>query len=120
MSKGKIALITILFAIATFVVPLLLLLALFSANDYAMSLYISVFGVMFFGSIGFLVAMVLSVKKDLTDKIEELKVQNAAIAFSLSEIKKQIKAQGANTPAPVAQEPKAEAKKATEKFDDFN
>ncbi len=113
MSKGKIALITLAFVAITLVAPLLILLALVDANSF--SVYIVVFGVMFFGSIGFLFAMLLKTKADIREMVDEIKVQNAAIAFKLTEMKKQgNNVQPSAEPKPMA---KAEVK---EKFDDFN
>ena len=113
MSKGKIALIVLGFVAITLGLPLVLLLALVDANNF--SVYIVVFGAIFFGSIGFLVAMVLKTKADITEQIEEIKVQNAAIAYKLTEMKKQ----GGLQSSPVEPKPvvKTEVK---EKFDDFN
>jgi len=63
MSKGKIALITLAFVAITLVAPLVILLALVDANNF--SVYLVVFGTMFFGSIGFLFAMLLKTKADI-------------------------------------------------------
>ena len=114
MSKGKIALITLAFVAITLVAPLLLLLALVDANSF--SVYIVVFGTMFFGSIGFLFAMLLKTKADIREMVDEIKVQNAAIAFKLTEMKKQ---GGLQQTTPVETKPTAKAEVA-EKFDDFN
>lgn len=113
MTKGKIALFVLIFILATMVVPLILLLALVDVNN--ISVYVVVYGIMFFGSIGFMVAMLFKTKSEIQEQIEELKVQNAAIAFRLTEMKKQGGiAQNATATMPeVKEEPK-------EKFDDFN
>ena len=113
MSKGKIALVVLVFVVVTFVIPLVLLLALVDANN--LSIYIAVFGVMFFGSIGFLFAMLLKTKSDIQEQIEEIKVQNAAIAYKLTEMKKQ------GNSVQLSVEPKPMVKtEVKEKFDDFN
>ena len=114
MSKGKIALITLAFVAITLVAPLLLLLALVDANSF--SVYIVVFGTMFFGSIGFLFAMLLKTKADIREMVDEIKVQNAAIAFKLTEMKKQ---GGLQQTTPVEPKPMAKTE-VKEKFDDFN
>jgi hypothetical protein len=114
MTKPKIALFVLIFILATMLVPLVLLLALVDANN--LSVYIVVYGVMFFGSIGFMIAMLFKTKSEIQEQIEELKVQNAAIAFRLTEMKKQggmIQQTPAVKPEEVKEEPK-------EKFDDFN
>lgn len=115
MSKVKIALITVAFALLTFVIPMVLMLALINVNAY--SVYYIVIGVAVFASFGFLFAMLLKMKSDISEQIEELKVQNAAIAYRLSEIKKQ--ASKAQPAAEDSQEQKAEKEK-KERFDEFN
>lgn len=113
MTKGKIALFVLIFVLVTMAIPLVLLLAFVDANN--ISVYIVVYGVMFFGSIGFMIAMLFKTKSEIQEQIEELKVQNAAIAFRLTEMKKQ---GGMVQQTPVAKpEVKEEPK---EKFDDFN
>ncbi|MBR2876845.1 MAG: hypothetical protein IKC01_06885 [Clostridia bacterium] len=111
MSKLRIALITFIFVLVTLVIPLVLLLAFVDANN--LSVYIVVFGVMFFGSIGFLLAMLFKTKSDIKEQIEEIKVQNAAIAFRLAEMKKQAKTQEQNNQTKVDETEKKE------NFDDF-
>ena len=113
MSKGKIALTVLAFVAVTFAVPLVLLLAFVDANS--ISVYIVVFGTMFFASIGFLFAMLLKTKADIKEQIEEIKVQNAAIAYKLTEVKKQ----GGLTQPVVEAKPEAKVE-VKEKFDDFN
>jgi hypothetical protein len=112
MTKSKIAVFVLVFVLATMVVPLILLLAFVDANS--ISVYIVVYGIMFFGSIGFMIAMLFKTKSDIQEQIEELKVQNAAIAFRLTEMKKQ----GA-APQPAAAKPEVK-EEPKEKFDDFN
>ena len=114
MSKGKFALTVLIFVVITLVIPLVLLLALVDANS--LSIYITVFGVMFFGSIGFLFAMLLKTKADIREMVDEIKVQNAAIAFKLTEMKKQ---GGLQQTTPVEPKPMAKTE-VKEKFDDFN
>lgn len=114
MTKGKIALFVLIFVLVTMVVPLILLLAFVDVNN--ISVYVVVYGIMFFGSIGFMIAMLFKTKGEIQEQIEELKVQNAAIAFRLTEMKKQggISTQVVSEAKPeVKEEPK-------EKFDDFN
>ena len=113
MSKGKFALTVLIFVVITLVIPLVLLLAFVDANS--LSIYITVFGVMFFGSIGFLFAMLLKTKAEIKEQIEDIKVQNAAIAYKLTEAKKQAKV----APTPVDAKP-VEKPQVKDKFDDFN
>lgn len=114
MTKGKIALFVLIFVLVTMAIPLVLLLAFVDANN--ISVYIVVYGIMFFGSIGFMIAMLFKTKSEIQEQIEELKVQNAAIAFRLTEMKKQ-GGMVQQTPAAKLEEVKEEPK---EKFDDFN
>ena len=113
MTKGKIALFVLIFVLVTMAIPLVLLLAFVDANN--ISVYIVVYGIMFFGSIGFMIAMLFKTKSEIQEQIEELKVQNAAIAFRLTEMKKQggMVQQTSTAKPEVQEEPK-------EKFDDFN
>jgi len=113
MSKGKVALTTLIFVAITFAVPFVLLLALVDANS--LSIYITVFGIMFFGSIGFLFAMLLKTKSDINEQIEEIKVQNAAIAYKLTELKKQ----GVLSQPTEKENIVEEKKEVKERFDDF-
>lgn len=85
MSKGKIVLFTLVFAVASFVVPLVLLMMFVSADN--IGAYFAVFGIVFFASVGFLCATVISVKKEVLKAISEIKVQNAAIAYRLAKEK---------------------------------
>ena len=113
MTKGKIALFVLIFVLVTMVAPLILLLAFVDVNN--ISVYVVVYGIMFFGSIGFMIAMLFKTKNEIQEQIEELKVQNAAIAFRLTEMKKQggIVQVSPDAKPEVKEEPK-------EKFDDFN
>ena len=113
MSKGKFALTVLIFVVITLVIPLVLLLALVDANS--LSIYITVFGVMFFGSIGFLFAMLLKTKAEIKEQIEDIKVQNAAIAYKLTEAKKQAKVAPISVDAKPVEKPQVK-----DKFDDFN
>lgn len=87
MSKGKKILIAVGYMLAFFVVPMLIILLFVSADS---RVYVAsfVFGIIFFLSFGIVISANLSQKYDLLTAIEELKVQNAALAFRLSENKK--------------------------------
>ena len=63
MTKGKIALFVLIFVLVTMAIPLVLLLAFVDANN--ISVYIVVFGIMFFGSIGFMIAMLFKTKSEI-------------------------------------------------------
>ena len=121
MSKGKIALVTVAFALVTFAIPFIVLL-IFVDADY-ISIYVTAFGSILALALGFIVALILSVKKNLLAVVEEIKVQNAAIAFKLSKTDLNVSAAPAQQePLPVSQQPAAApaAQPAVqEKYDDF-
>lgn len=82
MSVGKIILTVVIFVFAALIIPLVLLLLLVSAEN--VSVYVLVFGIIFFASVGLILALMLSMRKEFFAALEELKVQNAAIAYRLS------------------------------------
>ena len=95
MSVGKIILTVVIFVFAALVIPLILLLLLVSAEN--VGIYVLVFGIIFFASIGLILALLLSMRKELLAAMEELKVQNAAIAYRLSKNGKDAGAEPVNT-----------------------
>lgn len=95
MSVGKIILTVVIFVLAALIIPLVLLLLLVSAEN--VSVYVLVFGIIFFASIGLILALLLSMRKELLAAMEELKVQNAAIAYRLSKNGKDAGAEPVNT-----------------------
>ncbi len=110
MSLSKRIIFTAVFVVVALVIPLLLLIAFVDSSAH-FSVYVLVFGVIIFGSFGFILANIVSIRKNVETAMEELKIQNAAIAFKLTsvfkdnpealdELLKQV-----NTPAP-AEEPK--------------
>ncbi len=95
MSVGKIILTVVIFVLAALIIPLVLLLLLVSAEN--VSVYVLVFGIIFFASIGLVLALLLSIRKEFFAAMEELKVQNAAIAYRLSKNGKDAGAEPVNT-----------------------
>ncbi len=85
MSKKKIALFTLIFTLVFFVVPIILLVSFVSADD--LGTYFAVFGLIYFASLGFVCANVVSIKKEVLKAVSEIKVQNAAIAYRLAKNK---------------------------------
>ncbi len=80
--KKKILLI-IAFVVATLVLPAVILL-LFVDALYSFATYVVVFGLILFVILGFLVVNVFDIQLTLKKTVEELKMQNAAIAYKLS------------------------------------
>lgn len=108
MSKLKYVLFTLGFVAVALVIPLVLLLLFVSSEN--ISIYVLVFGIIFFASIGFIMALIISVKKDLLATIEELKVQNAAIAYRLSKVSKEEVEAMKQVDIPEVQQPSAVGK----------
>ena len=71
------------FILVVLVVPTFILLA-FVDTTSSFSTYIIVFGVIIFAVFGYLIATVRSMEKKLEDALEDLKMQNAAIAYKIS------------------------------------
>lgn len=96
----------IAFVLLTLVLPcVLLLLFVDSANGF--SVYVITYGVIIFAVLGYVVASVRNMEKKLEDTMEEIKMQNAAIAYKLTNVDNEI----APTPAPqqpIVQENKEE------------
>lgn len=85
----------IAFVLLTLVLPcVLLLLFVDSANGF--SVYVITYGVIIFAVLGYVVASVRNMEKKLEETMEEIKMQNAAIAYKLTNVDNEI----ASTPAP--------------------
>ncbi len=93
---------TVLFVVCTLVLPILLML-LFVDAENSFSAYEIVFGVIIFGILGYITVSVHQSTKEVHQAVEEMKLQNAAIAYKLTHT-----AEPANT-AEVKEEPKQEA-----------
>ena len=90
--------IVVIFVLATLVLPcVLLLLFVDSANGF--SVYVITYGVIIFAVLGYVVAGVRNMEKKLEDTMEEIKMQNAAIAYKLTNVDNEI------APTPVPQQP---------------
>ncbi len=83
MSIGKKILFVALFIVGTLVLPALILIGFVNA-DTNFSVYVITYGVILFGIFGYIIVSVKSMSKELHDAVEEMKKQNAAIAYKLS------------------------------------
>ena len=83
MSIKKKILLTIAFVVVTLIVPAVLLLLFVDALT-SFAAYVVTFGVILFAILGFIVISSIDVQTTLKKTVEELKMQNAAIAYKLS------------------------------------
>ena len=91
MSNLKKALFVVIFVVAVLIVPSIILLLTVDAST-GFGVYVIVFGIILFSIFGYIVASLRSLSKEVKDAVEEMKMQNAAIAYKLT-----------NSPAPSAQ-----------------
>lgn len=79
----KKVLFVICFILATLVLPaFVLLLFVDAATNFAV--YVVAFGVIIFAILGYIVASIHNMEKKLEETMEEIKMQNAAIAYRLT------------------------------------
>ena len=97
MSILKKLLFTALFVVVTLAVPGLILLMTVDASA-SFGAYVIVYGIIIFAVFGYLIVSIQSLSKEINRVLEEIKMQNAAIAYKLT-----------NTPV-AALEEKAETK----------
>ncbi len=71
------------FVLVTLVLPTLLMLFFVDVNS-RFSTYFVVYGLILFSIFGYIVASVRSMEKKLEDALEDIKMQNAAIAYKIS------------------------------------
>ncbi len=71
------------FVLATLVIPAFLLFA-FVDGTTGFPVYVSVYGIILFSILGYIIVSVKSVSKDVSSSLEEMKRQNAAIAYRLT------------------------------------
>ncbi len=76
-------LLTVAFVLCTLVVPILLLL-LFVDADSGFAVFVITFGVILFAILGYIFVSVHESNKIVRDAVEEMKMQNAAIAYKLT------------------------------------
>lgn len=83
MSMPKKLLFTAIFVVAVIFVPgLILLLTVDATNDF--SVYLLVYGIILFAIFGYIIVSIHSLSKEMKDALEEMKKQNAAIAYKLT------------------------------------
>ena len=83
MSLKKKILLTIAFVVATLVIPAVILLLFVDALNY-FAVYVVAFGVIIFLILGYIVISLFDIQNTLKSTVEELKMQNAAIAYKLT------------------------------------
>ena len=71
------------FILATLVLPAFVLLLFVDASQN-FAVYVITFGVIIFGILGYIVSSVREMEKKVETTMEEIKMQNAAIAYKLS------------------------------------
>ena len=71
------------FVLVTLVIPMLILLVFFDAAT-SFSAYVFVFGLIIFAILGYVVVSVRDMDKKLEETMDEIKMQNAAIAHKLT------------------------------------
>mgnify|MGYP003446181840 CR=1 FL=1 len=83
MSVFKKLLFVVVFVLATLVAPAIILLLTVDASK-SFSFYVIVFGLIIFGILGFIVVSLHALSKEFKEALEEMKMQNAAIAYKLT------------------------------------
>ena len=83
MSIKKKILLTVAFVVATLFVPIVLLLLFFDAMT-SFSAYVITFGIIIFAILGFIVISLIDIQITLKKTVDDLKIQNAAIAYKLT------------------------------------
>ena len=79
----KKALLVAAFVLATLIVPMFILLIFVDAS-MNISAYFIVYGLIIFSVLGYVIVSVRNMEKKLEDTLEEIKMQNAAIAHKLT------------------------------------
>ncbi len=83
MSIGKKILFVALFIICALILPAVILIGFVDSVNY-FSVYVIAYGIILFGIFGYIIVSVRSMSKELHDAVDEMKKQNAAIAYKLS------------------------------------
>lgn len=121
----------VLFVLLTLILPMIILLIFFDATTQ-FSAYVVVYGLIIFGVLGYVVSCVKNMEGELNKALEEIKMQNAAIAHKISggetanltaNIEKVVSAAKVSLnpeePLVVRKSVKEELKKSDDGFDDF-
>ena len=85
MSLRKKLLLVLAFVLVTLVVPAVVLLLFVDALNY-FSVYVVAFALILFAILGFIVISLVDMQTTLKKTVEELKMQNAAIAYKLTNV----------------------------------
>lgn len=103
MSLKKKILLTLAFVLATLVVPAVVLLLFVDALNY-FAVYVVAFGIIIFLILGFIVISLIDIHSTLKSTVEELKMQNAAIAYKLTNASAELVSEESsqNTEAPAS------------------
>lgn len=83
MSIMKKVLFVVAFVFGALVVPALILLAFVDSTSY-FAVYVITYAVILFAIFGYIVVSIKSMSKELHDAVEDMKKQNAAIAYRLT------------------------------------
>ena len=97
----------VIFVLATLVLPCVLLL-LFVDSSNGFSVYVITYGVIIFAVLGYVVASVRNMENKLEETMEEIKMQNAAIAYKLTNVDNELSVAPAPQ-QPIVQEVKDES-----------
>ena len=74
---------TAIFVAAVILIPgVILLLTVDAMQDF--SVYVVVYGIILFAIFGYIIVSIHSISKEIHDALEEMKMQNAAIAYKLT------------------------------------
>lgn len=94
----------IVFVLLTLILPGILLLSFIDASS-SFAVYVITYGVILFGVFGYIVLCVRNMEKKLEDTMEEIKMQNAAIAYKLSNTDFELGNVSKQDAAPVTEKP---------------
>lgn len=95
------------FVLVTLVLPGLLLLLLVDASQ-SFSFYVIAYGVIIFAILGYIVASVRNMEKKIEETMDEIKMQNAAIAYKLTNGGAEFNNPAVQPTAPVVETPAAD------------
>ncbi|MBO5897337.1 MAG: hypothetical protein J6Q83_08555 [Clostridia bacterium] len=83
MSIGKKILFVALFVVCALVLPAVILIGFVDSVNY-FSVYVITYGVILFAIFGYIIVSIKNMSKELNNAVEEMKKQNAAIAYKLT------------------------------------
>ncbi len=92
------------FILATLILPAFVLLLFVDASQN-FAVYVIAFGVIIFGILGYIVSCVREMEKKIETTMEEIKMQNAAIAYKLSNNMDELNVAATQPVAPQVAEP---------------